>query len=112
MNQSTLLANRIDDSMSQLAYEAELVARLDEAHAIDKLLVEDYRCSICICFSFDPVMCSECEHVFCLECRKGYYSKPVNVACSDCRVEAIDRLKPPSKTKCYYILISESRPKT
>jgi hypothetical protein len=42
-------------------------------------------------------MCSECEHVFCLECRKDYYSKPANVACSDCRVKAKDRFKPLNK---------------
>ena len=72
--------------MSRLASEAELVARLDESNCLDKKLVEDFRCSICLCFSLDPVMCSECEHVFCLQCRKGYYNKPVNVTCSDCRV--------------------------
>ena len=83
--------------MSRLASEAELLARLDESHCLDKKLVEDFRCSICLCFSLDPVMCSECEHVFCLQCRKGYYNKPVNVTCSDCRVEARDRYKPLNK---------------
>jgi hypothetical protein len=97
INQSNLLAKRVDENMSRLVSEAELVARLDEAQAVDKQLVEDYRCSICICFTFDPVMCSECDHVFCLACRKGYYSKPTNVTCSDCRVEAKERYKPLNK---------------
>ena len=83
--------------MARLANDAELVARLDEAHALDKKLVEDYRCSICICFGFNPVMCSECEHVFCSACRKDYYSKPANVTCSDCRIEAKERFKPLNK---------------
>jgi hypothetical protein len=83
--------------MNRLANEAELVARLDEVNAVDKKLVEDYRCSICICFSFNPIMCSECEHVFCLEFCICYYNKPANFSCSDCRVKAKDRFKPLKK---------------
>jgi len=83
--------------MTRLNSEAELVARLDEAHALDKKHVEDFRCSVCIGLSLDPVMCSYCEHVFCLKCRKDYYNKPSNTTCSDCRVEVKDRYKPLNK---------------
>lgn len=85
--------------MTPLISEAE-TARLDEGQAVDKKLIEDFRCSFCLSFINDPVMCSKCENVFCLECQQSYYSKPSNILCSYCRQEISkqeDRFKPLNK---------------
>jgi hypothetical protein len=82
------LAARVNENVTRLSIEVELQERLNEAHATDKKLVQDFICSFCLSFPSNPVMCSECEKVFCIEEQKTFYRKPDNVACSMCRVEA------------------------
>jgi hypothetical protein len=121
INQPKLLSKKVEAKMAQLAGKAELMERVDEELALNKNLFEDFRCSFCLCFPLDPVMCPKCVHVFCLECQKAYYKKPANVDCSYCRqnISKEDRLKPMNKklrkkmtklllkcTDCSSILIS------
>ena len=82
--------------MARLANEAELTARLDEAHAIDTnkpKLVEDLVCSFCLLFPFDPVMCDRCDKVFCLKEQTTFFSNPKNEICSLCRQVPTDKIK-------------------
>jgi len=71
-----------------------LEARLDEAYATDKKQVEEIICAFCCNLPVNPVMCSECEKVFCLEDQKIYFSKTTNETCCHCRVKPKNRFKP------------------
>ena len=52
--------------MELLLTEAVLVSRLEDGNCQDKQLVEDFICAFCMSFVVNPVMCGECEKVFCL----------------------------------------------
>jgi hypothetical protein len=76
--------------------KAELTARLSEKQAISKQ-VEDFTCSICIFYVFDPIMCSECSNVFCKACQKKNYES--FEICPCCRQVPKDRYKLLNKDK-------------
>jgi hypothetical protein len=67
------VCKKIVTSMELLLTEANLVSRLEDGNCQDKQLVQDFICAFCISFVVNPVMCGECEKVFCLECQLTYY---------------------------------------
>lgn len=68
INQQKLLNRKLDAKIALLAGKAELIERANENWVINKDQLEEFRCSFCLCFVLDPVMCPKCKHVFCLKC--------------------------------------------
>ena len=83
--------------MARLANEVELTERLEEEHAVDAnkpKLVDSLICSFCLLFPSDPVMCDQCNKVFCKKEQVTFYSKPKNENCSHCRQIPTEKIKP------------------
>ena len=93
-----MLAKKIKRIQDLLVIKTELTFRLSDKQAIGKQ-VQDFTCSFCLSYIFDPVMCSECENVFCRLCQETYYKRPENETCSYCRVQSKDRFKHLNKDK-------------
>jgi hypothetical protein len=96
-NQANLHALKVEESMALLAYEAVLENRVDEAQAVDTnkpKLVADFVCAFCACFIFDPVMCDQCDKVFCVKEQIAFYALPGNNSCCLCRQVPTDKIKP------------------
>ena len=64
-SQAHLHALKVEGSMALLAEGAVLEVILDEANALNKKEVEEFICAFCANFPKDPLICSECEKVFC-----------------------------------------------
>lgn len=57
-------------------------------------MFQDFTCPFCLQLTVDSVMCTFCEHVFCMSCQKKYHCTAKKTLCVCCRQETKEKYRP------------------